>query len=42
MPSLARRSPVDHGRQRVRGHDWDKGKGGPIKWLRRVIPLVVR
>lgn len=41
MPSLASDLQSTMDAQRVRGHDWDKGKGGPIKWLRRVIPLVV-
>jgi energy-coupling factor transport system permease protein len=41
MPSLASDLQATMDAQRVRGHDWDKGKGGPIRWLRRVIPLVV-
>ena len=41
MPSLASDLQSTMDAQRVRGHDWDKGKGGPITRFRRTIPLVV-
>jgi energy-coupling factor transport system permease protein len=41
MPSLASDLGATMDAQRVRGHDWDKGKGGPITRLRRTVPLVV-
>lgn len=41
MPSLASDLQATMDAQRVRGYEWDKGKGGPIKRLRRTIPLVV-
>ena len=41
MPSLATDLQATMDAQRVRGHEWDKGKGGPIVKLRRTIPLVV-
>ena len=41
MPSLASDLQSTMDAQRVRGHEWDKGKRGPINWLRRVVPLVV-
>lgn len=41
MPSLANDLGATMDAQRVRGHEWDKGKGGPIAKLRRTVPLVV-
>jgi energy-coupling factor transport system permease protein len=41
MPSLVSELGATMDAQRVRGHDWDKGKGGPIAKLRRTVPLVV-
>ncbi len=41
MPSLAVDLQATMDAQRVRGHEWDKGKGGPISRLRRTVPLVV-
>jgi energy-coupling factor transport system permease protein len=41
MPSLASDLGATMDAQRVRGHEWDKGKGGPIAKLRRTVPLVV-
>ena len=41
MPSLATDLQSTMDAQRVRGHEWDKGKGGPITKVRRTIPLVV-
>ena len=41
IPSLASdlQSTIDA--QRVRGYEWDKGRGGPISRLRRTVPLIV-
>lgn len=41
IPSLATDLQSTMDAQRVRGHEWDKGKGGPITKLRRTVPLVV-
>ena len=41
MPSLASDLGATMDAQRVRGHEWDKGKGGPITKVRRTVPLVV-
>jgi energy-coupling factor transport system permease protein len=41
IPSLATDLQTTMDAQRVRGHDWDKGKGGPVAKLRRTVPLVV-
>lgn len=41
MPSLSVDLQATMDAQRVRGHDWDKGAGGPIARLRRTVPLVV-
>lgn len=41
MPSLASDLSDTMDAQRIRGHEWNKGKGGPITKLRRTIPLVV-
>ena len=41
IPSLATDLQSTMDAQRVRGHEWDKGKGGPIAKLRRTVPLVV-
>ena len=41
MPSLASDLGATMDAQRVRGHEWDKGTGGPIAKLRRTVPLVV-
>jgi energy-coupling factor transport system permease protein len=41
MPSLASELGATMDAQRVRGHDWDKGKGGPITKVGRMVPLVV-
>lgn len=41
MPSLAVDLQATMDAQRVRGHEWDKGRGGPIAKLRRTVPLVV-
>jgi energy-coupling factor transport system permease protein len=41
MPSLANDLGATMDAQRVRGHEWDKGRGGPIAKLRRTVPLVV-
>jgi energy-coupling factor transport system permease protein len=41
MPSLANDLGATMDAQRVRGHEWDKGKGGPITKVRRTVPLVV-
>lgn len=41
MPSLASDLAATMDAQRVRGHEWDKGKGGPITKVRRTVPLVV-
>lgn len=41
IPSLATDLQSTMDAQRVRGHEWDRGKGGPIAKLRRTVPLVV-
>lgn len=41
MPSLAVDLQATMDAQRVRGHEWDKGKGGPIAKLKRTVPLVI-
>lgn len=41
MPSLGNDLQDTMDAQRVRGHEWDRGKGGPIAKLRRTVPLVV-
>lgn len=41
IPSLAADLQETIDAQRVRGYEWDKGKGGPIARLRRSVPLVV-
>lgn len=41
IPSLATDLQTTMDAQRVRGHEWDRGKGGPIAKLRRTVPLVV-
>lgn len=41
MPSLSVDLQATMDAQRVRGHEWDKGRGGPIAKLRRTVPLVV-
>jgi energy-coupling factor transport system permease protein len=41
MPSLASDLGATMDAQRVRGHEWDKGRGGPITKVRRTVPLVV-
>ena len=41
IPSLASDFKETVDAQRVRGYEWDRGRGGPISRLRRTIPLVV-
>jgi energy-coupling factor transport system permease protein len=41
IPSLGAELQATMDAQKVRGHEWDKGKGGPIAKLRRTVPLVV-
>jgi energy-coupling factor transport system permease protein len=41
IPSLGNDLQTTIDAQKVRGHEWDKGKGGPIAKLRRTVPLVV-
>jgi energy-coupling factor transport system permease protein len=41
MPSLASDLSDTMDAQRIRGHEWNRGAGGPIAKLRRTIPLVV-
>lgn len=41
IPSLAADMQTTIDAQRVRGHDWDHGSGGPIGRLRRTGPLLV-
>ena len=41
LPSLASDLQETIDAQRVRGYEWDKGKGGPLARVRRTVPLVV-
>jgi energy-coupling factor transport system permease protein len=41
IPSLASDFKETADAQRVRGFEWDRGRGGPIARLRRTVPLVV-
>ncbi|HEX5591159.1 MAG TPA: energy-coupling factor transporter transmembrane component T [Candidatus Limnocylindrales bacterium] len=41
IPSLAADLQETIDAQRVRGYEWDKGKGGPIARVRRTVPLIV-
>jgi energy-coupling factor transport system permease protein len=41
IPSLASDLQETIDAQRVRGYEWDKGKGGPLARVRRTVPLVV-
>jgi energy-coupling factor transport system permease protein len=41
IPSLASDLQETIDAQRVRGYEWDKGKGGPIARIRRTVPLIV-
>lgn len=41
IPSLAGDLQETIDAQRVRGYEWDKGRGGPIARVRRTVPLIV-
>jgi len=41
IPSLAGDLQETIDAQRVRGYEWDKGKGGPIARVRKTVPLIV-
>jgi energy-coupling factor transport system permease protein len=41
IPSLAADLQETIDAQRVRGYEWDKGKGGPIARIRRTVPLII-
>jgi energy-coupling factor transport system permease protein len=41
IPSLSADLATTMDAQRIRGFDWDRGSGGPVKRLRRTVPLVV-
>ena len=41
IPSLAGDLQETIDAQRVRGYEWDKGKGGPIARVRRTVPLII-
>ncbi|MES2209640.1 MAG: energy-coupling factor transporter transmembrane component T [Chloroflexota bacterium] len=41
LPSLAGDLQETIDAQRVRGYEWDKGKGGPIARVRRTVPLII-
>ena len=41
IPSLASDFKETVDAQKVRGYEWDRGRGGPIARLRRTVPLVV-
>ena len=41
IPSLAGDLQETIDAQRVRGYEWDKGKGGPIARVRKTVPLII-
>ena len=41
IPSLAGDLQETIDAQRVRGYEWDRGKGGPIGRVRRTVPLII-
>ena len=41
IPSLAGDLQETIDAQRVRGYEWDKGKGGPVARVRRTVPLII-
>ncbi len=41
IPSLASDLQETIDAQRVRGYEWDKGKGGPIARVRQTVPLII-